>query len=373
MRTTQNKDWTKLIIGNSELTFPFFLGPMGAGISLSRLVAAVANEGGAGTLTTVGIREIWSQKLKRKVSTYEAVLLEVETARKLSPAGVIGLNVMVAVARDYEDSIRAGVEANIDFISVGAGLIGNLPIIDHPHRTFIAVIVSSARTANIVLHRFKKNKWKEMGYELAAFIVEGPLAGGHLGFTVDQVTKSEFQLEAILPDIKKIAQENGNIPVIAAGGIYTHEDILRIMSLGADGVQMATRFLATEESDASLEYKLAIVNATKPEDIIVSTCSPCGLPFRVVLSSPMYQAHLSATRPLRCDKGYLLRKDAEGNFTICPAKTDNHNFVCLCNGLLASIGYNSGEEGIYTAGANAWRVTEITTVKKIMDELKGHT
>lgn len=373
MKTTEKKDWNKLTIGNRELAFPFFLGPMGVGISLSRLVAAVANEGGAGILTTVCIKEIWSQKLKRRVSTYEAILLEIEAARVLSPAGVIGLNVMVAVQQDYEDSIRAGVEAKIDFISVGAGLIGNLPIIDHPHKTAIAVIVSSAKAANIVLYRWQKNKWKEMGYELAAFIVEGPLAGGHLGFTVDQVTKPEFQLEAILPGIKKIAQENGNIPVIAAGGIYTHEDILRIISFGADGVQMATRFLATEESDATLEYKMAIINTTKPEDIVVSTCSPCGLPFRVVLSSPMYQTYLSASRLPRCDKGYLLRKDAEGNFTICPAKTDYHNFVCLCNGLLASVGYNSGEECIYTAGANAWRVNEITTVKKIMDELKGHT
>ncbi|MCX6797794.1 MAG: nitronate monooxygenase [Candidatus Falkowbacteria bacterium] len=368
-----NTDYPKLIIGDRELSFPFILGPMGVGVSLSRLVAAFANEGGAGILSVVCLREIWSQRLKKKVSTYEAVTKEIATARALSPEGVIGLNVMVAVQQDYADSIRAAVEGQIDFISIGAGLIRDLPKINHPHKTAIAVIVSSAKAANIVLYRWEKNKWRDLGYELAAFIVEGPLAGGHLGFTIDQVTKPEFQVEVILPEVKKIAQANGNIPVIAAGGIYDRADISRMRALGADGVQMATRFLATEESDASLNYKLAIVRTTKPEDIIVSPGSPCGLPFRVVVSAPMYQTHLRAGREPRCNKGYLLRKDADGKFTICSAKTDNQNFFCICNGLLASAGYNPQEEDLYTAGANAYRVTEISTVKKIMDELKGLT
>ncbi len=371
MKNTIN--YPKLTIGRRELAWPFLLGPMGVGVSLSRLVAEFANQGGAGILSVVCLKEVWSQKLKYRVSTYEAVSFEVATARSLSPEGIIGLNVMVAVQQDYEDSIRAAVDMEIDFISIGAGLIGNLPIIDHPHQTAIAVIVSSAQAANIVVHRFNKNKWREMGYELAAFIVEGPLAGGHLGFKIDQVGKPEFQLEAILPPIKEIARANGDIPVIAAGGIYTRDDILNIMALGADGVQMATRFLATVESDGSYEYKMAIVNTTKPEDIIVSPGSPCGLPFRVVVSSPMYQTHLKAGRPTHCNKGYLLRKDETGKFTICGAKTDNKNFFCICNGLLSSAQYNPEEEGLYTAGANAYRVTKISTVKEIMDELKGLT
>jgi len=360
----------ELIIGNKKLSFPLILGPMGVGVSLSDLVAAVANEGGAGTLSIVGIREIWSQKLGRSVSTYDAVTFEIEAARSLSPKGVIGINVMVAVQRDYEDSIKAAVDMEIDYISIGAGLIGSLPIIDHPHKTAIAVIVSSDRAANIILRRWKNNHWREMDYDLAAFIVEGPLAGGHLGFSIAQVTKPEYQLEAILPSIKKLAEDNGNIPVIAAGGIYNRDDILSIMSLGADGVQMATRFLVTEESAASQAYKMAVINTTEPEGIIVSRGSPCGLPFRVLVNSPMYQTYLKAGRPLKCDEGYLLRKDLAGKYTVCLAK-DGYKFFCICNGLLASAGYNDKEEDLYTGGANAYRCNEITTVKKIMNELKG--
>ncbi len=373
MKTHEKITLPQLSIGGKKLLFPLLLGPMGVGVSLAKLVSAVAREGGGGILSVVALKEIWSQKLSYRVTTYEAVCFEIASARALCPKGVIGLNVMVAVQKDYEDSIRAGVDMKIDFISIGAGLIGNLPIIDHPHKTAIAVIVSSAKAANIVLYRFEKNKWRDLGYDLAALIVEGPKAGGHLGFSIDQLDKPEFQLEIILPEIKKIALDNGNIPVIAAGGIYTRDDIIKMISLGADGVQMATRFLVTEESDANSAYKLAIINATKPEDIIVSSGSPCGLPFRVVISSPMYQTHLRAGRVPRCDKGYLLRKDADGNFTICGAKHDNEKFFCICNGLLSSVGYNSNpqEEDLYTAGANAYRITEITTVKKIMDELKG--
>jgi len=367
--------FVELRIGRKIVLVPFLLGPMGVGVSLSRLAAAFANEGGAGIISVVCIKEIWSKRLNYRVSNYEAVCFEIASARALSPKGVIGMNVMVAVQQDYESSIRAGVDMEIDFISIGAGLIGNLPIIDHPHKTHIAVIVSSAKAANIVLYRWKKNNWQEMGYELAAFIVEGPKAGGHLGFSIDQVDKPEFQLEVILPPIKKIAQENGNIPVIAAGGIFTRQDVIDIMALGADGVQMATRFLATDESDASYDYKMAIVNTTKPEDVIVSSGSPCGLPFRVVASSPMYQDFLEAKRPPRCDKGYLLRKDSEGKFTICSAKTNNVDFFDICNGLCTSADCNSNpeEKALYTAGANAYRVTKISTVKEILDELKGLT
>jgi nitronate monooxygenase len=346
---------------------------MGVGVSLSRLAAEFANQGGAGILSVVCLKEIWSNRLKYRVDNYEAVCFEIASARAMSPEGVLGINVMVAVQQDYESSIRAAVDMEIDFISIGAGLIGSLPVIDHPHKTSIAVIVSSDRAANIVLHRFATNNWREMGYDLAAFIVEGPKAGGHLGFKIDQVDKPEFQLEAILPPIKKIAQANGDIPVIAAGGIYTREDISKIMSLGADGVQMATRFLAAKESDASHDYKMAVVNTTKPEDVIVSSGSPCGMPFRVLRNAPMFITHLRAGRKPRCDKGYLLRKDSEGKFTICGAKTDNKDFFCICNGLLTSAGHNNNpeEEGLYTAGANAYRVTRISTVKEILDELKG--
>ena len=370
MKTPKNTNYPQLVIGNKELSFPLFLGPMGVGVSLARLAAAVANEGGGGILSAVCLKTIWSKRLKYEVSTYEAICFEIAKTRALSPRGVLGMNIMWAVQQDYEASIRAGVAMKIDFISIGAGLIGNLPIIEHPHKTNIAVIISSAQAANIILYRWEKNNWKKMGYELAAFIVEGPKAGGHLGFKANQLDRPEFQLEVIVPAIKKIAEKNGDIPVIAAGGIYTRDDILNIMALGADGVQMATRFLATAESDASEAYKLAIVNTTQPEDIVISSGSPCGLLFRVVKSSPMYEDYLRGGRKPRCNKGFLLRLDKEGKFTFCPAKFDWKNYFCICEGLLSSVGYAEGKN-LWTAGSNAYRITEISTVKKIMDELKG--
>ena len=172
-----------------------------------------------------------------------------------------------------------------------------------------------------------------------------------------------------------MAIKYGDIPVIVAGGIYTHDDIVRFMKMGANGVQMGTRFLATEESSATADYKNAVVHATE-EDIIVADKpgSPCGLPFRVIKQSPMYASSLQRLRKPKCDKGYVLLKDAEGNFTRCPAKESNENHFCICNGLLSSAGYNCDkEEPLYTVGTNASRVEKIVSVKTVMDELVGKT
>ncbi|TSD02327.1 MAG: 2-nitropropane dioxygenase [Parcubacteria group bacterium Athens0714_26] len=367
----QNTVLPSLKIGNKIVPVPIVLGPMGAGVSLAELVASVANEGGAGILSVVCIRKIWSDRLNRAVSTYEAVGLEIQKTRELSPNGVIGMNVMVAVQRDYQDSIRSAIDNKIDFITIGAGLIGDLPVMDYPHETFIAVIVSSARALSIIIEKWKRNKWAEQGYKLAAAIFEGDKAGGHLGFKADQIGKPEYSMEALLPEIKKVAQANGNFPVIAAGGIFTNQDILDVIALGADGVQMATRFMATKESSASDAYKQAVIETNSPDDIIVSSGSPCGLLFRVLANSPMYKTHLLAGRPPLCDKGFLLRRDANGKYTICPAKNNNKDFFCICNGLGASCGHNIGEEDLYTGGANAYRITRIETVKEVMNELKG--
>jgi len=158
-----------------------------------------------------------------------------------------------------------------------------------------------------------------------------------------------------------------------AGGIYTHEDIKYFLSLGADAVQMGTRFLVTEESSATREYKEAVVKARKDDIIIAGTPgSPCGLPFRVLKHSPMYRDALEKGRPPRCDKGYVLFRDDKGRFTRCLAKESNESHFCICNGLLSSAGYNPDEEKpLYTVGSNAYRVDRIMTVSELMDELKG--
>ena len=204
-------------------------------------------------------------------------------------------------------------------------------------------------------------------------VLEGPLAGGHLGFRIDQVDLESNKLENLLPAVKEMAMKCGDFPVIVAGGIYTHADIRKFMDMGADGVQMGTRFLATEESSATDAYKKAVVRA-KEEDIVVAhrPGSPCGLPFRVIKQSPMYESSLKRLRQPKCDKGYVLMKDAEGKYTICPAKEDNANYFCICNGLLSSAGFNSDvEESLFTVGTNASRIDKIVTVKALMTELTG--
>jgi nitronate monooxygenase len=300
------------------------------------------------------------------VNTYEAAYEEISLSRV--KGGFVGINIMMALVRDYSDSVKGALDAGADAIISGAGLPLGLPAIQPPKDTALVPIVSSARALDIIC-----KKWEKLGYRPDAVVLEGPLAGGHLGFRIDQVDLDANRLENLLPPVKDRAMKCGDDPVIVAGGIYSHDDINKFMGMGADGVQMGTRFLATEESSATEAYKQAVIGA-KEVDIVVAhrPGSPCGLPFRVIKQSPMYQSSLEARRTPKCDKGYVLLKDAEGNFTICPAKEDNKNYFCICNGLLSSSGYNSDkEEPLYTVGTNAARVDRIVSVQTLMRELIG--
>ncbi len=284
--------------------------------------------------------------------------------------GVIGVNIMVALSRDYTDTVTAAIDAHADIIISGAGLPMNLPSIKPPDGTALVPIVSSSRALELIC-----KKWERLKYRPDAVVLEGPLAGGHLGFKYEQLEDEANKLENLLPPVKDVAEKYGGFPVIVAGGIYSHDDIVRFLSMGANAVQMGTRFLTTVESSASHNYKKAIVDA-KESDLFVANIpgSPCGLPFRVIKHSPMFVSSLERLRKPRCDKGYVLVKDSSGVYSQCPAKTSNETSFCICNGLLSSAGYNpEKEEPLYTAGATAWRVDRITTVKNLMDELTGAT
>lgn len=339
---------------------------MGVGVSLSPLASAVAKEGGVGIISSACLDRLVSKRSGKKFNTYEATYEEVSLSK--SSGGFAGINIMVALVRDYEDSVRGAVDAGADFIISGAGLPLNLPAIAAPRDTALIPIVSSARALDLIC-----KKWERLHYRPDAVVLEGPLAGGHLGFKIDQIDLASNKLENLLPSVKEMAMKYGDIPVIVAGGIYTHSDIQRFLHMGANGVQMGTRFLATEESSASAIYKKAVVNAQE-EDIIVAhkPGSPCGLPFRIIRQSPMYESALRKSRPPKCDKGYVLLKDEEGKFSRCPAKESNENCFCICNGLLSSAGYNPDkEEPLFTVGTNASRVNKILPVKSLMDELAG--
>ncbi len=339
---------------------------MGVGVSLHPLAKAVAREGGLGIVSSACLDRLVSKRNNKKVNIYEAAYEEVSLSK--TPGGFVGINIMGALARDFNESVKGALDAGADAIISGAGLPLNLPAIQPPKDTALIPIVSSARALDIIC-----KKWEKLGYRPDAVVLEGPLAGGHLGFRIDQVALEANRLENLLPPVKDMAMKFGDFPVIVAGGIYTHDDIRRFMNAGADGVQMGTRFLATEESSATAAYKEAVVRA-KEQDIVVAhrPGSPCGLPFRVIKQSPMYVSSLQQLRKPKCDKGYVLMKDAEGKFTVCPAKEDNKDYFCICNGLLSSAGYNPAEEeALYTVGTNASRIDRIISVKALMEELTG--
>lgn len=353
-----------LIIKGKKIKVPIIQGGMGVGVSLHPLAKAVAREGGLGIVSSACLDRLVSRRIGKKVNTYEAAYEEISLSKV--NGGFTGINIMMALVRDYSDSVKGALDAGADAIISGAGLPLGLPAIQPPKDTALIPIVSSARALDIIC-----KKWGKLGYRPDAVVLEGPLAGGHLGFRIDEIELESNRLENLLPPVKDMAMKCGDFPVIVAGGIYTNSDIIRFMDLGADGVQMGTRFLATEESSATDTYKQAVIQA-KAEDITVAhrPGSPCGLPFRVIRQSPMYVSALQRKRPPKCDKGYVLLKDKEGKFSICPAKEDNENYFCICNGLLSSAGYNPNiEEPLYTVGSNASRVDKIVSVKTLMDEL----
>lgn len=353
-----------LIIKGRKIPLPIIQGGMGVGVSMHPLASAVAREGGVGIVSSACIERLVSKRKGKKVNTYDAVYEEISLSK--ASGGFAGINIMVALQRTYEDSVKGAIDAGADFIISGAGLPLGLPSIQPPKDTALIPIVSSPRALKIICKR-----WEKAGYRPDAAVLEGPLAGGHLGFRMDEVELESNRLENLLGPVKDVAREHGDFPIIVAGGIYTHEDIVRFMKMGADGVQMGTRFLATDESSATDAYKQSVVGA-KESDILIATDpgSPCGLPFRIIKSSPMF-VRIKERKP-KCDKGYVLMKDAEGQFTKCGAKESNEHFFCICNGLLSSAGYNSDiEMPLYTVGTNASRVNSIMSVRDLMAELSG--
>jgi nitronate monooxygenase len=342
-------------------------GGMGAGVSRSRLAGAVARRGGVGTVSFVALDRIVESRIGRKVGHREAAMLEIEEARRLSENhGAIAINCMVLVEKTYALSIEGAIVGGVEIIIAGAGLPMTLPEIVGGAKVALVPIVSSGRALELICRR-----WTRYSRMPDAVVLEGPLAGGHLGFRAEDIAKPEFRLEQIFRPVKEVAQKYGGFPVIVAGGIYSHRDIVWWMQAGADGVQIGTRFAATHESGASKAFKQAIV-AAREEDIEVATDpgSPAGLPFRVIKTSPGYQQALAHGRPFRCDKGYLLHKGTDDRMT-CLA-LEGYKAFCICNALLSAIDCNNTPDlPIYTVGANAARVDRILPVDELMDELVG--
>lgn len=351
-----------------ELEVPIIQGGMGIGISNFRLAGNVAREGGLGVLSSAALDRIVSQRHGRKLSAREAAAQDVRDAKSISEGrGAIGMNVMVAVINQYEDSVLGAMDGGVDVIISGAGLPLALPEIVKSHKrnedVALIPILSSGRAVDVVLKR-----WSRSGRIPDGIVVEGPLAGGHIAWkTQAEAFDPKNQLDELIRDVLNTLKKwNLSIPVFAAGGVYTYEDIKYYIQLGCAGVQMGTRFLATYESGANEDYKRMVIES-KEEDIILSERpgSPCGMLFRVLKQSPFYQEALKRLRAPKCDKGYLLNKG------FCPSKEENEKTFCICNGLLSAAHCNKNEKDLYTVGHNAYRVTKLQSVKELMSELKG--
>lgn len=202
----------KLAIKNFTLKNNIFQGGLGAGFSLAPLAGAVSTEGGFGIVSSAGLRSIVSARDGKPVDTYTAVRIELERTKDLSNGKPVGINVMWALVGDYEDTIRASIDAGIDAIVSGAGLPLGLPTIKPPGHTALIPIVSSARALEIIVKR-----WERTDYRPDAVVLEGPLAGGHLGFKMSEIEDPKFALEKLLPPVLEVAHKHGDFPVIVAG------------------------------------------------------------------------------------------------------------------------------------------------------------
>ena len=299
----------KLNIGNLSISVPIVQGGMGVGISLSGLASAVANEGGVGVISSAGLGLLYRNLSKDYIQASIMGLKEELRKAREKTKGVIGVNVMVAMS-NFADMVKTAIAEKADIIFSGAGLPLNLPsFLQKDSVTKLVPIVSSARAARVIAE-----KWHNLyNYLPDAFVVEGPKAGGHLGFKDEQINDEHFSLEHILPEVidevKDIETHYGkNIPVIVAGGIYTGEDIKRFMDMGASGVQMGTRFVTTEECDASDVFKQTYIEA-KQEDIQIIK-SPVGMPGRAIFSKFIQKVKEGLMTSLKTKIGALLIKPA---------------------------------------------------------------
>jgi NAD(P)H-dependent flavin oxidoreductase YrpB (nitropropane dioxygenase family) len=266
----------KFKIGNLEINL--IQGGMGVGISGNKLASAVANEGGAGIIASVGLGALFKYPGSYTKANQDALRDEISQARKKSN-GVIGVNIMHALS-DYVNLIKTSVEEKVDLIISGAGIPRDLPSYIGEKDIKLIPIVSNVRVTEIII-----KSWKRFNKLPDAIIVEGPKAGGHLGYDEEDLKNSSFVsrgLEKILKEVIEVTKKYGNIPVIAAGGLYDGSDIAYFTNkkISAAGVQMATRFVPTLECDASDKFKEEYLRATKENIIIIR--SPVGLPGRAI-------------------------------------------------------------------------------------------
>ncbi len=347
-------DMPALQIGDLTCPIPIVQGGMGVGISLSGLASAVAEQGGIGVLASVGLAMLRTEKSARKAHI-EVLTDEIRRVREKT-RGILGVNIMMALT-NFSDLVETAIREKVDIIFSGAGLPLNLPrYLTEGAKTKLVPIVSSGRAAALICRRWLRS----FQYLPDAFVLEGPLAGGHLGFRPEQIDDPSQNLKTLLAGVLEAVrpyeeQCNRKIPVIAGGGVYTGRDVYELIEAGAAGVQMGTRFVATDECDADSAFKEAYLAAGKEDVHIIA--SPVGLPGRVIRNEFVRSIEKGERVPVRCPFRCL---------TSCDSANTPY---CIAEALLNAVrGKLRG--GFAFAGANVYRVSEIVPVKVLIDSLR---
>ncbi len=362
--STRHTTLPSLTIGKYTIPFPIVQGGMGVGISWNELAGSVSKEGGLGIISAVGTgyyrafefveKLINSRPLEAANFYSKNALIEIfKKAREICSNAPLAANVLYAI-NDYGRVVRDACEAGANMIVTGAGLPTNMPEFtsNFPDVALIP-IVSSAKALRILCKRWE-GRYKRIP---DAVVVEGPLSGGHQGVVYEDCFKPEYQLEAILPEVVEEAKNWGDIPLLAAGGIWDRKDIDRFMALGAKGVQMGTRFLGTHECDAKSYHKI-MPEITKEDIELVK--SPVGYPARAIMRGVMEclrennapKVHCVSNCVAPCNRG----KEAKAvGYCIADRLSDAY---------LGDL-----EKGLYFTGSNGYKIEKIISVKELMDEL----
>lgn len=345
----------ELKLGDLTVKLPIIQGGMGVGISLSGLASAVANEGGVGVIATAAIGMFEPDFADNFLqANIDALRKEIRKARSLTK-GIIGVNVMVALS-NFADMVKTAIEEKVDVIFSGAGLPLNLPrFLEKNSQTKLVPIVSSARAAGLIIKRWM-DKYQ---YLPDAVVVEGPKAGGHLGFNAEQLVNPEYALEKLIPQVVRevqtyAAKYQKAIPVIAAGGIYTGADIHKFLELGASGVQMATRFVTTEECDAAPEFKQTYLHSGQEDLVIIK--SPVGLLGRAFKNQFLADVFAGKRKPFTCPFHCI---------TTCDFKNSPY---CIAQALI-NAQRGKLQHGFAFSGTNGYLAQQIVSVKELINSL----
>ena len=341
-----------LNIGGLVSKFPIVQGGMGVGISLHNLAGHVARAGGIGIISSAQIGYKESDFLTNTLgANLRALKEEISKAKAIAPKGIIGVNIMVAL-NHYAEIVKKAVEAGADLIISGAGLPVNLPLYTKGSKTKIAPIVSSGKAASVICKLWDRKN--QVAPDM--IVVEGPLAGGHLGFSVDEISENPNVID-IMKEVKKVVSEyevkyNKKIPVVVAGGFYSGEEVKDALKEGADGVQMATRFVTTFECDAPDAYKEAYIGASIHQIGIIK--SPVGMPGRAILNPFIMNVPGNKACYYHC-----IEKCGVTTIPYCISKA------------LISAAQGDVDHALLFCGSNAYRATKLEHVRDIFDEIES--